>query len=576
MCSSLSSSSLSLPSNAPLLFQHRFNFSFSANPFFIRPKNPRTFSVSASIAEKNSSVELNWVSWDKNTPDEYNGWAVIVEAAPKTIKEKSKGLPTALVIGIGASVIALLGFRFRLRIPFNALHGISVLSSIDEKNTASEKVSSDLSLEDQEMLEDSFEGVSEAVNDNMTTDTSHSTVKERSLERIVVPFAVDSTQQEALLMLKKLKITEDDAKAEQLCTRREYARWFFGANSQLERSRKHQINSSAALSGSTVTAFDDVSVQDPDFESIQSLAEAGIIRSKLSERSSSTSLNDLEGEGFINFCPERFISRQDLISWRAKVEYEVRPGITEEMSRKNIGFLDVREISSDVLVELFLDILSDEKSILRRVFGQSKRFQPSKPCTKAQAAVALTSGRMVEFIHAEILRLEAENSAKQTEMKEIVSELLERGEIKQYWERKMEEERRRHLEVERDYLSAITALEEEKIAQENALAEFLKQKAALDCQKQLLSSLNEEVTEMSERLASERTKHIDEQHVLQDMLGNLQVNYEGLLDTKSILEAEVEAIRILRSWIEDEARKSQIRAKVLEEAGRRWKWVNQS
>lgn len=31
-----------------------------------------------------------------------------------------------------------------------------------------------------------------------------------------------------------------------------------------------------------------------------------------------------------------------------------------------------------------------------------------------------------------------------------------------------------------------------------------------------------------------------------------------------------------RSWVEDEARKSQARAKVLEEVGRRWKWVNQA
>lgn len=46
------------------------------------------------------------------------------------------------------------------------------------------------------------------------------------------------------------------------------------------------------------------------------------------------------------------------------------------MSSKNIGFLDVREISSDVLVDLFLDILTDEKSILRRVFGLSLSLLP--------------------------------------------------------------------------------------------------------------------------------------------------------------------------------------------------------
>lgn len=242
------------------------------------------------------------------------------------------------------------------------------------------------------------------------------------------------------------------------------------------------------------------------------------------------------------------------------------------MSRKNIGFLDVKEISSDALVELFVDILADEKSIVRGVFGQSKRLQPTKPCTKAQAAVALTSGRMKEIIQAEISRLEAENVLRQIELQEVMSELLSRGDIKQYWERKIGEERSRGLEVEMDYRAAITALEQEKNFQETALAELVKQKAALDCQEQLLSSLKAEVTDMTEKLSCERAKIVEEQRGIQDIQHNLQVNFERLLDTKSILEAEVEALRILRSWVEDEARKSQARAKVLEEAGRRWKW----
>lgn len=107
----------------------------------------------------------------------------------------------------------------------------------------------------------------------------------------------------------------------------------------------------------------------------------------------------------------RFISRQDLVSWRAKIEYELVPEPDEkvrinwadifcffffflhkingsntvsshgsflskdptflavQMSRKNIGFLDVKEIPSDALADLFADFRSDEKSIIRVVFG---------------------------------------------------------------------------------------------------------------------------------------------------------------------------------------------------------------
>lgn len=178
--------------------------------------------------------------------------------------------------------------------------------------------------------------------------------------------------------------------------------------------------------------------------------------------------------------------------------------------------------------------------------GQIKRLQPRKPSTKAQAAVVLTSGRMAEFVRAELLRLKAENVSRETAMQEIRSELLERGDIQRFWEGKMEEERKHGLEVEKARLAAIHDLEEEKIFQENGLPELLKQRAALDCQKQLLSSLKEEVDEMSERLASERAKYMEEQSNLQAVLCDLQVKYEVLLDAKSILEAEIEALRILR------------------------------
>ncbi|KAL1833469.1 hypothetical protein ACET3Z_003120 [Daucus carota] len=32
------------------------------------------------------------------------------------------------------------------------------------------------------------------------------------------------------------------------------------------------------------------------------------------------------------FSPDRFISRQDLISWKAKLDYEVMPGLREEQT----------------------------------------------------------------------------------------------------------------------------------------------------------------------------------------------------------------------------------------------------
>ncbi|KAI9168929.1 hypothetical protein LWI28_004084 [Acer negundo] len=522
-------------------------------PTYFRPRNSKLLRLSASLAQ------LSWSSPPRDN-NNYNGWA-IVESTPD-IRTK-KGLSTVVIGGVVGSSLAFLlaaisyvslsrkGFKFQFSSPLNALHDIL---NRNERTI----------VEFDEMDGDTIASPESVSND--TSDTFASGTVDK-LERVIVSVAIDSTQQDALSVLKKLKILEDDVMADELCTRREYARWLVRTNSLLESNPKHRIVPSVSLSGTVIAAFDDVDSEDPDFESIQALAEAGVVPSKLSGKNSGS--DGSKGQGGVYFLPERFISRQDLINWKAQVEYELKPDNLEQISRTKVDYMDVKEISSDASPELFMDILAGDKSIVRRVFGQSKRFQPNKPSTKAQAAVALTSGRMTEAICIELLRLDAERSSKQAEMEEIRSELLDRGDIKRSWDEKLNEERTRGSEVEKLYASACDDLEQELIVQEKNCAVHLKEKAAMDCQRQLLLNLKEEVDEMSERLESERAMYVTEKRTLQDTLSELQTRQEGLLDAKSILEAEKEAFRILRSWVEDEARKSQARAKVLEEVSRR-------
>lgn len=160
--------------------------------------------------------------------------------------------------------------------------------------------------------------------------------------------------------------------------------------------------------------------------------------------------------------------------------------------------------------------------------------------------MALTSGRMAAAIRSELSRLEAEYSSRRMAMDEIRFELLERGDIQKFWDEKLKEEKSHGVEVEKVYTTAVQDLEQEKIVQENTLAEYLKQKAAIDCQKQLLSSLKDEVNELSERLQREREKYVHDQQSIHYLRGDLQVQYDELLDKRSILEAEIEALRILR------------------------------
>ncbi|KAL3638203.1 hypothetical protein CASFOL_017574 [Castilleja foliolosa] len=164
---------------------------------------------------------------------------------------------------------------------------------------------------DAQVPQESMDDVSDAL------DTSLNTMKEQKLERIIIPFAVDSAQQEALFALKNLQIIEDDVKADELCTRRRYARWLIRSNSQLQRNRKHRINTSAALSGSRINAFDDVGIDDPDFESIQSLAEAGVVKSKLSDRNGGFGRDDY-------FLPQIRFKVSDTRRWPSQAIKEQR------------------------------------------------------------------------------------------------------------------------------------------------------------------------------------------------------------------------------------------------------------
>ncbi|KAH9772018.1 SLH domain-containing protein [Citrus sinensis] len=534
----------------------------------LRPRNSKLLgrlSVSASLSH------LTWLSPQLIDNNDYNGWAIVQSPPPPT--KTKKGLPLVVIGGVVGSTLALVlaaisyfsfsrkGFKLQLGSPLNALHDILIWNETKSRERkAVDSVETDAS---------SIAGAESVADESSGTVVSGSVDK---IERVILSVAVDSTQQEALSVLKKLKIIEEDVNADELCTRREYARWLVRINSLLERNPKLRIVPSKSLSGTVVAAFNDVDVEDPDIESIQALAEAGVIPSQLLGKHYGS--NGSKGQGGIYFFPERFISRYDLINWKAQVDYEVKPDIVEQISRTKMSYMDVREINSEASLGLFMDMLAGEKSIARRVFGQSKRFQPNKPSTKAQAAVALTSGRMAKAISNELSRLEAERSSRQAEMAEIRSQLFDSGDIQRWWDKKFSEERARGFEVEKLYIAARCDLEEELIVQEKNYAEDLKEKAAMDCQRQLLLNLKDEVDEMSGRLESERATYVVEKCALQDTLSDLQTKLEGLLDTKSRSEAEKEALRILRSWVEDEARKSQARAKVLEEVTRRWRWGN--
>jgi hypothetical protein len=322
MCSSVSPSSLYLTA-LPRFQHHPSNVSLlnSSLQFPTTRGNPRS-SFSASVTHRD--VQVSWASSDGSAADEFNGWAF-----PENPAKKKKEFPAFLLVGVGSAVIAVVasvsylslskrGFRFRFCNPLESLQS-RVQQAETNEGTESTTIDSELSSDEGE----------DSLSDSPYEAAPVEMVTEAKLGRIVIPAHVDTIQQEAILTLKKLKIIEDDVKPDELCTRREYARWLVQANSLLERNPKHRILPFVALFGSTIAAFDDVSVEDPDFMCIQALAEAGVVPSNLSPQKFSFETSDSKSHG-ISFFPARFISREDLINWPAKLNYEMMPGINKE------------------------------------------------------------------------------------------------------------------------------------------------------------------------------------------------------------------------------------------------------
>lgn len=298
---------------------HVSSIFYSSNPLInFGISKHRKLRLYASVSE--TKLEASWLPSERNANDGFGGWAIIETDTNQNGDKKKKGFPSFLLVGLGASVAILLAtvsyFSFSkkgFRVQFS-----SPLQRVSQSTSLHEVADSNVSNVEPMVKDSSLENVADIANDHVPASIE-------KLHRVVIPAAVDSTQQEAILLLKKLKIVEDDIKAHELCTRREYARWLVKANSVLERNPKNRISPSMLCAGSVVEAFDDMSPEDPDFWSVQALAEAGLVRSKLSIKSS------IQNET-VNYLPESFISRFDLLNWKAQLDYSSIRGI-EEKSR---------------------------------------------------------------------------------------------------------------------------------------------------------------------------------------------------------------------------------------------------
>lgn len=385
--------------------------------------------------------------------------------------------------------------------------------------------------------------------------------------KVLVPAVVDQVQGQALAALQVLKVIEPEVQPGDLCTRREYARWLVSASSTLSRNTVSKVYPAMYIENVTELAYDDITPEDPDFPAIQGLAEAGLISSKLSRRDMSSSEED---HSSLCFSPESALSRQDLVTWKMALEKRQLPNSDKKILHQLSGFIDIDKINPDACPALVADLSAGENGIIALAFGYTKLFQPDKPVTNAQAAIALATGEGSDIVSEELARIEAESMAENAVAAHSALVAQVEKDVNASFEKELLLEREKIDAVEKLAEAAKVELESLRAEQEKDNIALMKERAAVESEMEVLSRLRHEVQEQLESLMSNKVGISYEKERLGKLLTEAEFQNQEIVRLQRELEVERKALSMARAWAEDEAKRAREQVKVLEEARDRW------
>lgn len=173
------------------------------------------------------------------------------------------------------------------------------------------------------------------------------------------------------------------------------------------------------------------------------------------------------------------------------------------------------------------------------IIGYTKLFQPDKPVTKSQAAIALSTGEASDIVSEELTRIEAEAIAENVVAahNDLVSQV----------EKEINESFEKDLLIEREKVNAVEKLAEEarielerlRTEREEENKALLKERAAIESETEIVSRLRREVEEQLESLMSNKVEMSYEK----ERFNKLRVEAESEKQTISRLQYELEVER---------------------------------
>lgn len=386
--------------------------------------------------------------------------------------------------------------------------------------------------------------------------------------QILVPASVDPTQENAVAALQILKVIEPSVRAGDLCTRREYARWLVVASNCLSRNTFSKVYPAMYIDNVTELAFDDVTPEDPDFPFIQGLAEAGLISSKLS-RSDMNLPEDLQDDHNL-FSPESCLSRQDLVSWKMALDKRQLPEVDRNSLYKASGYIDIDKINTAAWPALVADLAAGDQSITALAFGFTRLFQPDKPVTKGQAALAISTGDSTEVVLEELARIEAEKIAEAAVSAHGALVAQVEKDLNASFERDLKKEREKVETLEKLAEEARMELDRLRAEREEEKNILLRGRAAVESEMEVLSKLRSEVEEQLHSVLSKKVEISFEKSRIEKLHKEIENENLAVVQLQYELEVERKALSMARAWAEEEAKKAREHARALEEARNQW------
>jgi len=178
--------------------------------------------------------------------------------------------------------------------------------------------------------------------------------------------------------------------------------------------------------------------------------------------------------------------------------------------------------------------------------GYTRLFQPDKPVTKGQAAVALTTGEAADVVNEELARIEAESIAEKAVAahNELIAEV--ENTINASFEKELMMEREKIDTVQKMADEARKEVERLRREREEENIALMKERAAIESEMEFLNKIRLELEEQLHSVMSDKVEMSSEKERVEKLRKETEKENVAVCRLQYELEVELKALSMAR------------------------------